>query len=102
LVWPELDGDRRDPTGAGELGVAVEAFGAGDLADQLGRSQRPEARLGQQLGRDVVDELGDLGLERVDGGGQLAQVTQLVAGDADPRRLLGARQPPGNARAPLL
>ena len=44
------DGDRSDPTGAGELGVAGEAFGAGDLADELGRRQRPEARLGQQLG----------------------------------------------------
>ena len=29
------DGDRRDATGTGELGVAAEALSAGDLADQL-------------------------------------------------------------------
>ena len=44
------DGDRSDPTGAGELGVAGEALGAGDLADELGRRQRPEARLGSSWG----------------------------------------------------
>ena len=64
------DGDRGDAAGAGELGVAGEALGAGDLADELARGQRPEAGLGQQLRRDLGDELGDLGLERVDGRGR--------------------------------
>jgi hypothetical protein len=36
--------------GAGELGVRREALGAGDLADELGRRQQPEARLGGSSG----------------------------------------------------
>jgi hypothetical protein len=38
-------GDRRDAGGAGELGRCREALGAGDLADELGGDQRPEAGL---------------------------------------------------------
>ena len=60
------DRDRREPGGAGELGVGGEALGAGDLADELGGGQRPEPGLGEQLRRDLGDEVGDLGLERVD------------------------------------
>ena len=56
------DRDRGDAGGAGELGVGGEAAGAGDLADELGRGQRPEAGLGEQLRRDLGDELGDLAL----------------------------------------
>ena len=59
-------GDRRDAGGAGELGRGGEALRAGDLADELGRGQRPEPRLGEQLRRDLRDELGDLALELVD------------------------------------
>ena len=59
------DGDRSDAGGAGELGVVGEPGGAGDLADELGRGQRPEAGLGQQLRRDPGDKLCDLGLERL-------------------------------------
>src|SRR4051794_6717329 len=39
------DWDRGDAGGPGELGVACEATGAGDLADQLGGDQRAEAGL---------------------------------------------------------
>src|SRR5215218_10387040 len=60
------DGDRGDAGGARELGVAGEPACAGDLADELGRGQRPEAGLAQQLRRDLGDEAGDLGLERLD------------------------------------
>ena len=56
------DRDRRDAGGAGELGLAAEALGAGDLADELGGGQRPEAGLGEQLRRELRDELGDLAL----------------------------------------
>ena len=51
------DGDRSDAGGARELGVAGEAGRAGDLADELGRGQRPEAGLAEQLRRDLGDEL---------------------------------------------
>jgi hypothetical protein len=36
------DGDRSDAGGARELGIAGEPARAGDLADELGRGQRPE------------------------------------------------------------
>jgi hypothetical protein len=58
------DRDRCDAAGAGELGVAGEALGAGDLADQLARGQPPEAGLCQPLRRDLGAS-GDLGLEQV-------------------------------------
>jgi hypothetical protein len=90
---PELTGSGGDAAGAGELGVGGKALGAGDLADQLARGQRPEAGLGQQLRCDLVDELRGLGLELVDRQRQLAQVAQLVASNANARRLLAPRQP---------
>jgi hypothetical protein len=66
-------GDRGDPRGSRELGVSGEAIGAGDLTDELGRGQRPAAALGDELRRDLGDEVGDLCLERSDGVGQLAR-----------------------------
>ncbi|HZC12970.1 MAG TPA: hypothetical protein VE270_03025, partial [Thermoleophilaceae bacterium] len=66
------DGDRCQSSRASELGIGREAPGASDLADELGGGQRPEAGLGQQLWRDLGDELGDLGLERLDGLRELA------------------------------
>jgi hypothetical protein len=90
------DADRCQAGGAGELGLAAEAPGASDLADELGRGQRPDAGLGRQLWRDLGDQLADLGLERVDRLGQLAQAAQLVAGNPDAHRLLGAGQTPAD------
>jgi hypothetical protein len=55
--------DRRNAGGAGELGRRRKALGAGDLADELGRGQRPEPWLADQLRRELPDELGDLALE---------------------------------------
>jgi hypothetical protein len=101
LVLPELTGIGARPGGAGELGVAGKAGGARDLADELGRGQRTEAGLGKQLWRDVSDELGDLAFERLDRLREFAQTPQLVAGDPDAHRLLGAGQPPRDPRAPL-
>jgi hypothetical protein len=96
------DRDRRHAGGARELGLAAEALGAGDLADELGRRERPETGLGEQLRRDPGDEVGDLGLERVDGDGQLAQAAQLVADDPNVHRLLSARETPSDLRGPCL
>src|SRR5215211_55920 len=95
-------GDRRDAGGARELGGRGEALGAGDLADELGRRQRPEAGLVKQLRRDLLHERADLALEPVDRQRQLAQAAQLVARDLDAHRLLGAGEPPADAGRPLL
>src|SRR4051794_2137640 len=59
-------GDRCDARRASQLGGCREALRAGDLADELGGDQRAESRLGEQLRRDLPDELGDLALEAVD------------------------------------
>jgi hypothetical protein len=53
------------------------------------------------LRRDLANELGDLGLERLDGLRELADAAELVAGDPDTHGLLGARESPGDARAPV-
>ena len=90
------DGNRRDAGRAGELGFSGKAVGAGDLAQQLARGQRPKAGLGEQLRRVLGGQLGDLGLERVGSGRQIAQSPQLVAGDSDARGLLGAREAPAD------
>jgi hypothetical protein len=50
--------DRRDAGDARKLCWRGEAPRAGDLADELGGDQRPEARFGEQLGRDLLDERG--------------------------------------------
>ena len=87
------DRDRGDAGGAGELGVRREPVRAGDLADELGRGQRPEPRLGEEVRGDLGDQVGDLGFQRLDGLGELAQPAQLVAGDPDARGLLGSGEP---------
>jgi hypothetical protein len=53
------DWDWCDAGRTGQLGVSREASRAGDLADQLGRGQRPEARLGEQLRGDLGDQPGN-------------------------------------------
>ena len=54
------------PAARASLASVAKRCGAGDLADELGRGQRPETGLGEQVRRDLGDEVGDLGLERVD------------------------------------
>ena len=100
-MLPELTGIGATPAARASLASLAKRLRAGDLADQLGRGQRPEAGLGEQLRRDLGDQVGDLGLERLDRLRELADAAQLVARDADAHRLLGARQTPGDARAPV-
>jgi len=95
------DRDRCDAGRAGELGLGGEALGAGDLAEELRRGQRPEAGLLEQLRRDLSDQLRDLRLELVGGHRELAQAPQLVPGDPDTRGLLDAGQAPRDPRRPL-
>jgi hypothetical protein len=101
-VLPELAGIGATPQARASLAAVANRLAPGDLADELGGDQRPEPRLAEQLRREPRDELGDLVLERADCERELAQAAQLVACDPDTHRLLGARQPPANPRAPLL
>jgi hypothetical protein len=70
-VRPELTGIGARPAARASF-ASLAKRSAGDLADELGGGQRSEARLVQQLRRDLGDERGDLGLERVDRLGELA------------------------------
>jgi hypothetical protein len=49
--------DRGDAGGTRKLGVAGEPFGAGYLADKLGRGQRAEAGFSEQVRRDLGDQV---------------------------------------------
>ncbi len=71
----------RGASGAGELGVVRGPVDAGDLAEQRGGDQHAAAGLGQQLWRELRDESCELVLDPVDGAGEVADATQLVAGD---------------------
>ena len=53
LVLPELTGIGATPAARASLASVAKRLGAGDLADELGRGQRPEAGLGEQLRRDL-------------------------------------------------
>jgi hypothetical protein len=53
----------------GELGVGLEPVDAGDLPDQLGGDQHPDAALGQQLRRHRANEMGELVVQLIDGAG---------------------------------
>ena len=55
----------------------------------------------EQVRRDLGDQVGDLGFQRLDRLGQFADAAQLVAGDPDAHRLLGPSEPARDARAPL-
>src|SRR5215207_5572539 len=65
------------------------------------RSVLPELTgLGEQMRGDLGDQVGDLGLERLDRLGELADAAQLVAGDPHAHRLVGAGEPAGYPRSP--
>ena len=89
------------PAARASLASEANRLGAGDLADELGRGQGPEAGLGEQVRRDLGDQVGDLGFQRLDRLGELAEAAQLVAGDPDAHRLLGPGEPARDPRPPL-
>jgi hypothetical protein len=101
LVLPELTGIGATPAARASLASLLKRWAPAISTDELGRRERPETRLGEQARRDPGDEVGELGLERVDGDGQLAQAAQLVAGDPNAHRLLSAREAPGDLRRPF-
>jgi hypothetical protein len=76
-----------------KLGVGAEALNPGDLADQLGRGQRPAAREREQLRRLAPHERLDLALEPVGLAGQLAAAADELATDP---HLRGLAAPPGS------
>ena len=97
---PEDAGIGAAPESRASLASLAKRAMAGDLADQLGRDQRPAARVRGEPWRDRCDERGEFLLEAGDRAGELADAVELVARDADTRGLLAACQAPGEALLP--
>jgi hypothetical protein len=97
LVLAELTGIGATPAARASL-ASDEPLGAGEL----GRGQGAEPGLCERLRRDLRDQVGDLGFQRLDGLGQFADLAQLVAGDRHAHRLLGPGEPArdGGAHVP--
>src|SRR3954453_10767768 len=90
LVLPELTGMGATPAARASLASVANRPAPAISPTRLGRGQRPDARLAEQLRRELRDELGDLGLECLQRGAELADAAELVAGDAHAHRLLSA------------
>ena len=84
-----------------EFGVGREAVDAGDLADQFGGDEDAAAAFGEQRWCGLGDEGASSRFERVDGAGELADASQLIARDPDPRGLLGAGEAAGETLGPV-
>ena len=72
--------------------VVGETINPGDLADQLGGDQHAETSFGQQLGRGLFDETGELLVEQADRAGQLPDPADHVARDLYPDVGFGSPQ----------
>jgi hypothetical protein len=97
------DRERRDPAGAGELGVAGEPLGAGDLADELaGRLGGPKPGSPSSCGAASATSSAICASSASMVWDSSRRMAQLVAGDPHPRGLLGARQAPADRGAPFL
>src|SRR3954463_6610643 len=85
LVLPELTGIGAMPPARASLASLEKRRMPAISPISLPGGQWPEAGLGQQLRGDLLDELGDLRFQGVDGHRQLAEMAQLVASVANPR-----------------
>src|SRR5918911_415645 len=94
-------GDGRAAAGARELGVAAEAVGAGDLADQLGSGERAAPSLCDQLRRVAFNEHRELSLELADALGARGDLANELARYPHACGLLGAGQAAGRLAQPL-
>ena len=101
LVLPELTGIGAMPAARASLASEVKRSAPAISPTSLAAVNGPEAGLGQQVRGDLGDQVGDLGFQRLDRLGQLAEAAQLVAGDPDARRLLGPGEPARDPRPPL-
>src|SRR6478672_8125882 len=101
-VGPELAGMGAMPAARASLASEAKRSAPAISPTSLAAVSGPQPGSATSWGRDRGHELCDLGFEGLDRGGQFAQPTQLVAGDPDAHRLLGARQAPRDLDRPLL
>src|SRR3954468_11880577 len=101
-VLPELAGIGATPAARASLAAVAKRWAPAISPTSLAAISGPNPGSLSSSRRDLRHELGDLALEPVDRERELAQAAQLVAGDPHAHRLLGARQPPADPRAPLL
>ena len=91
------DRDRGDAGGAGELGVVAEASAPAISPTSLAAVRGPKPGSVSRCGATWATRSAISASSALIGVGQLAQAAQLVAGDPDAHRLLGAREAPGDA-----
>src|SRR5918999_1642776 len=101
LVLPELTGIGATPAARASLASEENRSTPAISPTSLAAVNGPRPGSPSSCGAIWVDQAGDLGLERLDRLGELADAAQLVAGDAHAHRLLGPREPPRDARAPV-
>ena len=70
MVWPELAGIGGAPPRRAKQASERSRPGCDQADDDLCRRDRPDPCLGEQLGRESLDQGGDLPLERPLFGGQ--------------------------------
>jgi hypothetical protein len=101
-VFPELAGIGATPAARASFAEVAKRWAPAISPTSLAAISGPKPGSVSSLRRDLLDEGGDLALELVDRERELAQSTQLVARDPHAHRLLGPREAPADARAPLL
>ena len=101
LVLPELTGIGATPAARASLASVLKRAAPAISPTSLAAVSGPKPGSVEQVRRDLRDQVGDLGFERLDRLAQFADAAQLVAGDADAHRLLGPREPARDARSPV-
>ena len=98
----ELAGIGATPATRASLAGVAKRCAPAISPTSLAAMSGPNPGSASSCGAICLDELGDVALELVDRGGQLAQAAQHVARDPDAHRLLGAGEAPADPRRPLL
>src|SRR4051812_1517263 len=101
LVLPELTGIGAMPPARASLASLENRATPAISPMSLPAVNGPKPGSASSCGA-TCSTMGDLGLQGIDRGPELAQVPQLVAGDANPRGLLGPREPARDLGRPLL
>ena len=100
LVLPELTGIGATPAARASLASVAKRWAPAISPTSLAAVSGPKPGSVSSCGAIWATRSAISALERLDRLGELADAAQLVAGDADAHRLLGAREPAGDPRAP--
>jgi hypothetical protein len=99
-VLPELTGIGAMPAARASFASLVKRCAPAISPTSLAAVSGPKPGSVSRCGAIWATRFGDLGLERLDRLGELADAAQLVAGDPDAHRLVGAGEPAGDPGSP--